>query len=259
MNFSLQNNKNLVQTVMSANSYCQSNNLSINWGISSFGFGQFNFYTKNNKTFCDNEMCGINTVSAVLKKAVWDMIYTEYEELSLNSIDLSKKEAQEIFAIGKNGFRILRHAQSRKIIDGILFLSYFDINTYTKTNLIFDSKTFPDLTDDANADFILSEYLEQEEWEGFIKADNIVWSKTCIKEDLMMDKNPELILEANIQIENEEIKIHWKTSKNSGYFLINNNPYVIDCNINTFGQSKFFVMDVLNKAMENVILCDINH
>ena len=206
-------------------------------------------------------MCEPKTVGTVLKKAVWDMTYKEFESLHSDDYPVSKEEAQKLFAIGKGGFRIYRNAHTREVIDDKLIVTYFEKSNYIKTTLIFDNKTFPDLIDDESADFVLSEYLENPQWNCFISAFQTVWTKTftgAVDSAQAQWDNTEEILEAKfVKPEGQGIGLEWKSNKGQGSIAIENHSEVQGCVIDTFGKSKQFVMNVLDKAMEGVILHDV--
>ena len=243
--------------VRSATVYSNRNGLQIYWGINNFGFGEFSFYVKDGETFCYNEMCGSKTVGTVLKKSVWDMVYQGFDTLESTTSAISEEDAHSLFAIGKGGFRIYRNAHTRSLIDEKLYVSYFEKSNYIKTTLVFDNKTFPDLIDEESADFILSDYLEQPKWEHFIKAYQTTWIKTAVTEEIGLDDTEKIISAKFVKPEGEGIEIHWASNKCNGHITIENNPEVQSCIVDTFGKSKLFVMNVLDKAMEDITLQDV--
>jgi hypothetical protein len=243
--------------VRSATAYSYRNGLQIYWGISNFGFGDFSFYIKEEKTFCHNEACGPKTVGTVLKKAVWDMIYKGVDVLTPKSNPITREEAQSLFAIGSGGFRIYRNAHSRAVIDSKLYVCYFEKSNLIKTTLVFDNKTFPDLIDEGSADFVLSEYLEQPQWDCFIEAFQTEWVKTTEAENFAYDDTANVTGAKFVKAQGEGIELHWESNKGSGRIAIENHPDVQVCVIDTSGKSKQFVMNILDKAMEGVTLHDV--
>lgn len=257
MDFYLDSQKGEACLVSSATAYSNRNGLQIYWGVSNFGFGEFIFYIKDGQTFCDNEACSSKTVGTVLKKSVWDMVYKDFDTLESITSAISEDDAHSLFAIGKGGFRIYRNAHTRDVIDDKLYISYFEKSNYIKTTLVFDNRTFPDLIDEESADFVLSDYLEQTKWEHFIKAYQTAWIKTVLTEQIALDDTEKIVSTKFVKPKGEGIEIHWTSNKSNGQITIKNHPDVQGCVIETFGKAKLFVMNVLDKAMEVVILHDV--
>lgn len=257
MDFYLEPQNGEACLVRSATVYSNSNGLQIYWGINNFGFGEFSFYVKDCETFCHNEMCGSKTVGTVLKKAVWDMVYQGFDTLESTTSDISEEDAHSLFAIGKGGFRIYRNAHTRSVVDEKLYVSYFEKSNYTMTTLVFDNKTFPDLIDEESADFVLSDYLEKSQWEHFVKAYQTTWIKNVVTEEIGLDNIEKIVSAKFVKPGGEGIEIHWTSNKGNGQITIENHPDVQGCMIETFGKSKLFVMNVLDKAMESITLHDV--
>lgn len=238
--------------VIRANSFLSWGGIQVNWGITEFGFGEFIYYTKDNLLHCSSERCGKETVTAVLKKAFWDMIYSNFERLEFKDKNLSLKQAKAQFAVTDKGFRVFRTPHKKIKINGKIYLSFFEKSNFVELCLVFDEKIFPKHEEM----FALSDFIEAGIWEDyFVSATERTWAKVSFTE-MQPAHKPEL-LKAYFQKENEkQLMLLWETKDEKGFFIIENDNDISASRIYTFGKDRDFVLKVIETLTEDVVLID---
>ena len=238
--------------VIRANSFLSLGGIQVNWGITEFGFGEFVYYTKDEKLHCSNETCGPATVTAVLKKAFWDMIYSNFERLEFTDKNFTLKQATAQFAVSDRGFRIFRTSHKNVKINGKIHLSFFEESNFVEYCLVFDEKIFPQHEEM----FALSDFIEAGQWgELFVSAVERTWTKVNHAE-MKTSSQPE-VMKASFQKENDkQLKLLWESTDEKGFFIIENDTDVSANRIYTFGKDREFVLKVIQKLTENIVLID---
>lgn len=238
--------------VIRANSFLSWGGIQVNWGITEFGFGEFVYYTKDNLLYCSSERCGQETVTAVLKKAFWDMIYSNFESLKFKDKSLTIKETTTQFSTGDKGFRIFRTPHKNVKINNKIYLSFFEESNFVEYCLVFDEKIFPQHEEC----FALSDFIEAGQWGNLlVSATRRTWTKTNYLK--MKNSSDSIILKAYFKKENDnQLKLFWESDNEKGFFIIENDKDVSANRIYTFGKNKDFVSKVIDKLTENIVLID---
>ena len=229
--------------------------LNINWGIEAFGFGQYLLSKKENTISIANECTGKKTVTAVIKQAFDEMLYSENTTLETVSEDLNYEKTAKYFYRDPKYCKLwmLPHRQSED--EQYVYQSYFVNNNFEEIKITFDKNKFPSENQD---NFTISDLLQESNWaDMFVKSSKVNWqvihdSKTfqhdgdenCEFVDMLWDKD------------SQEMHFLWKNQSESGFIAIKNHSYLPLVEIKTFGKNKKLIFNLIDSMMVHAQLED---
>lgn len=229
--------------------------LQIDWSTDE-QFGGYNLFKKGNRVYLDNEQTTRSTVGAILKKAFLEMLYIEYESLERIETPMTYEQCRDYFRTPANQFTVYLTPHQQFEDDNSLCLGYFFKSNLEEVVICIKKDKLPvkEIHEDENS--YIGTYIQRNDWQDmFENAMKVTWKRVLNKEPEFLPTYKDVQF-VNLFFEDGNIDIYWKTPFESGRLSLAPHAYLSVMEINTFGKSREFVMQVLDSMIKKIVLTD---